>query len=165
MIYKSERAAVYARYSSHNQTEQSIEGQLYAAVKKRMDELTAEKDDLEKEISDKNIKGAIRIERDYIYNFLKSFQKMDIKNDKIRMRFVDVFVNAIYAYDDKITIALNYSGSKNEISIDDIKESSQADTNVRPVRTIQGFVIPERTRICKNVLILEYEWRKTESHC
>lgn len=28
-----EKAAVYARYSSHNQTEQSIEGQLAAARK------------------------------------------------------------------------------------------------------------------------------------
>lgn len=85
---------------------------------------------------------------------------MDIKNDKIRMRFVDVFVNAVYAYEDKITIVLNYSGNKNEISITDIKESSQAEENVRPMRTKQGFVIAERTRICKNVLILECEWAK-----
>lgn len=111
-----------------------------------------------KKIADVNIKGGIRIERDYIYNFLKSFQRMGIKNDKIRMRLVDVFVNAIYVYEDKVTVALNYSSNKNEISIDDIKEASQAETSVRPVRTNQGFVIAARTLVCKNVLILECEW-------
>lgn len=137
----------------------SIEDGLpYAAVKNRMDELTVEKDELEKKIADVSIKGSIRIERDYIYSYLKSFQNMDIKNDKIRMRFVDVFVNAVYAYEDKITIVLNYSGNKNEISITDIKESSQAEENVRPMRTKQGFVIAERTRVYKNVLIMECEW-------
>lgn len=134
------------------------EGLPYSAVKRRMEELNEEKEELEKKIADVNIKSGIRIERDYIYNFLKSFQRMDIKNDKIRMRLVDVFVNAIYVYEDKVTVALNYSSNKNEISIDDIKEASQAETSVRPVRTNQGFVIAARTLVCKNVLILECEW-------
>ena len=48
---------------------------------------------------------------------------MDIDTQDGRQRLIDGFINAVYLYDDKITIIFNYKEGTTTVSIDEYKSS------------------------------------------
>ena len=61
-----------------------------------------------------------RITRDQVVFFLEQFRGGGAKNSDYRKRLVEVFVNAVYVYDDKIVITYNYSGEHNTATLEEI---------------------------------------------
>ena len=48
--------------------------------------------------------------------FLEQFRKGNIDSEEWKLSLVDTFLQAVYVYDDKFVITLNYSGSRNTIT-------------------------------------------------
>ena len=54
---------------------------------------------------------------------LHKFRDIDISNQEQRQRLIDIFVNAIYLYNDKIVFTFNYKDGTKTVSLKDIESS------------------------------------------
>lgn len=93
------------------------------ATKRRMDELDIQRSEIEAELAGIELQQTIKITRDYVLFYLTELRKGDTKNPDFQKRLIDVFVNAIFLYDDgKITITFNYSGNEQTVTLEDITD-------------------------------------------
>lgn len=112
------------------ETERGIQNMLNAiqagifstSTKQRLDILEVTKEQLEVSILREQIEKP-NITREQILFWLHRFRKTDINDTEQRQRLIDVFINAVYVYDDKIILTFNYKDSTKTISLDDIKSS------------------------------------------
>ena len=62
------------------------------------------------------------ITKEEIKFFLERFANGDISNPEFKQVFIDVFINKVYLWEDKITILYNVQDGYSEITLDDIKK-------------------------------------------
>ena len=86
-------------------------------------ELEATKGDLETEIAKEKIARPI-IKREQVVYYLERFKGGNIDDKEYQRKIIDMFVNKVLLYDDKITITYNYSGDKKEVTADIIEEAA-----------------------------------------
>lgn len=92
-------------------------------TRERLLELEATKGELETEIIKENIARPL-ISRDQVVFFLEQFKGGNIEDKEYQQKIIDVFVNKILVYDDKIIITYNYSGDDNETTAEIIEEAA-----------------------------------------
>ena len=102
-------------------------GMPFDLIKDRLEELRDQKTALGKAIAEEELSGGIRLTRDYIQFFLERFKDADHDDRTNQKRMVDTFINSVYVFDDHITIAFNYSGDNNTITVSDIKKATTAE--------------------------------------
>lgn len=109
-------AVIYARYSSDNQREESIEGQLREC----------------REYAERN---GMTVVETYIDCALSAktadrpeFQHM-IKDSAKELFKINQFVNAVYVFDDKLVLTYNYQHGTEAVSLDEIESASSSDFN------------------------------------
>jgi len=115
------------------ETEKGIENMLNAiqagiftqSTKQRLDELEQVKGDLEVKILQEEIQRPLMTD-EFLRFFLHKFRDIDITNQEQRQRLIDIFVNAIYLYDDKIVFTFNYKEGSKTVSLKDIEGSDLA---------------------------------------
>jgi len=90
------------------------------ATKKRLDELDAQRAEIEAELSHLELVRSWQITRDYVLFFLTDFRNGDVKSPEFQKRLIDTFINAIFVYDDKITLTFNYSGDNRTITLAEV---------------------------------------------
>ena len=97
-------------------------------VKDRMtvkaEELEAQKSDLEIDLSKLRIANGIRYTEKDIISWLKQFCNGDIMDESFRRRIIDVFINSVYIYDDRIVIFYNIRGGK-QVSYIEMQEATE----------------------------------------
>lgn len=119
-------AVIYARYSSDNQCEESIEGQPRECWEyAERNEMTVVGDYIGRALS---AKIADRPELQYM-----------IKDSAKGLFKIDKFVNAVYAFDDKLVLTYNYQHGTEAISLDEIESALSSD--------FDGATPPESDRI------------------
>lgn len=96
-------------------------------TKARMEELDAQKTALEAAIADATLACTIQLTENDIRYFLRKYREIDLDSKEGRQRIVDTFVNAIFVYDDKITITFNYSGDDRTITLPEIDAAAAED--------------------------------------
>ena len=131
MMYKWEvpamTAVIYARYSSDNQREESIEGQIrectaYAEkngitiVKHYIDRAISAKTDNRPEFQ-QMIKDSDKKLFDIVLVW-----KLDMSLKDQRQALVDTLINAIYLYDDKVLITFNYKEGTQTVTFGEASE-------------------------------------------
>jgi len=90
------------------------------ATKKRMDELDAQRIEIESELAGIELQQTIKVTRDYVLFYLTELRKGDAKSPSFQKRLIDVFINAIFLYDDgRIIITLNYSSDGQIVTLED----------------------------------------------
>lgn len=90
----------------------AVEAGLFSKVtKKRMDELEEQRAEIEAELARAELVKEWEISREYITVFLKDMAAGNTKDRECQKQLIDTFVNAVFVYDDKITLAFNYSNS------------------------------------------------------
>ena len=92
-------------------------------TRERLMELEATKGDLETEIAKEKIARPI-IKREQVVYYLERFKGGNIDDKEYQRKIIDMFVNKVLLYDDKITITYNYSGDKKEVTADIIEEAA-----------------------------------------
>lgn len=84
----------------------------------RMEILEGQKAELDEEIAKLRIAQEIRLTEDEVKAWLKQFTKGDPLDEDFRRRIIDVFINTVYLYDDRVIIFYNIKGGKQVSYID-----------------------------------------------
>ena len=84
----------------------------------KMESLETQKQDLELDIAKLKIASNIRYTEEEITTWLKSFCDGDLMDFAFRRKIIDVFINSIYVYDNRIVIFYNIRGGKQIAYID-----------------------------------------------
>ena len=96
--------------------------------------------------------------------WLHRFRKLDMAKKEHRQMLIDVFINAIFLYDDKMLITFNYKEGTKTITFDDVKnevseETSGSDldcSSAPELWFIHGsFVFPENVLFSRKRLQIE----------
>ena len=90
----------------------------------RLRELEAEREDLKIEIEKEKIARPV-ISREQVIYFLERFKGGDVDDKEYQRQIIDMFVNKVFLYDDKIIITYNYSGDNNEITAEIVEEATE----------------------------------------
>ena len=90
----------------------------------RLRELEAEREDLKIEIEKEKIARPV-ISREQVIYFLERFKGGDVDDKEYQRQIIDMFVNKVFLYDDKIIITYNYSGDNNEITAEIVEEAAE----------------------------------------
>ncbi len=98
------------------------QGIFTASTKERLEELEDTKSNLEVSILQNQIKQQ-NFTKDEILFWLYQFREMDIANMEQRQRLIDIFVNAVFVYDDRIVFTFNYKDGSKTVSLSDIQSS------------------------------------------
>ena len=107
---------------SQNNIMRAIEAGIFnETTKNRMDELDAQKAELERESAEQELSSVFKITKVQIKQILSQMAEKDLSTSDAQRKLVNTFVNAIYVYDDKLIITFNYSGDDRKVTIDDIE--------------------------------------------
>ena len=96
------------------------QGILTKSTKARLEELEANKEDLETKIACEKL-AKPRISAEFITFWLQRFRKLDVRQESHRKMLIDTFINAIFLYDDKVVLTFNYKEGTKTITFDDLK--------------------------------------------
>ncbi len=99
-------------------------------TEKKVEALELQKVDLEIDISKYKIANGIRYTKEDIISWLKLFCNGDLMDVEFRRRIIDVFINSIYLYDDKLVIYYNIKNSK-QVSYIDMCENTNTAENTQ----------------------------------
>lgn len=100
-------------------------------INEKAEQLEIQKRDLEIDIAQMKITVKAKPDPQEIADWMRSFCDGDINDDAFCRRIIDVLVNAVYLYDDKITIFYNVKDGKQDIitdsALDDLSKSDCSD--------------------------------------
>mgnify|MGYP005810279985 FL=1 len=96
-----------------------------AATKTRMDELEQQKEALETALADAELISGLRLTREHIKFFLLQFRSLDFDEPESQRRIIDIFINAVFVYDDRVTITFNYSGDNRTITLAEVDGAAE----------------------------------------
>ena len=105
----------------------AIEDGLYTrTTKERLEALESQKDELTVKIADEKLKKP-SFNEDFIRFWLMKFRKFDISQKKQRKALIEIFVNAIFLYDDRMLITFNYKGGTQTVRFEDTLTADSAE--------------------------------------
>ena len=93
----------------------------------RMETLEAQKAELEIDVSRLRIAQSIQLTEEEVKAWLKQFCKGDPLDEEFRRRIIDVFINAVYLFDDRVIVFYNIRGGKQVSYIDLINSADLPD--------------------------------------
>lgn len=96
------------------------QGIITESTKTTLMELESMKSDLELRIAQEELVKPTLTKAEIIF-WLDQFKNGDLNDVEYQKRLIDVFVNSVFVYDDKIVITYNYSDNNNKIKIQTIK--------------------------------------------
>ena len=108
----------------------AIEAGLFTpTTKKRMEELDAQREEIETELSEIELMRSFELTKEQILYFLRAMRDKNIDDPVCQKQLIDTFVNAVFVYDDKITLTFNYSGDGRTVTLAEI-DSAEAEGEV-----------------------------------
>ena len=104
------------------------EGVFTKSTKTLLEELEAAKEELENRIALEKLEKP-QISEEFMRFWLHRFRKLDMATKEHRQMLIDVFINAIFLYDDKMLITFNYKEGTQTITFDDVKNEVSEETS------------------------------------
>ena len=109
----------------------AIEDGLYTrTTKERLEALESQKDELTAKIADEKLKKP-SFNEDFIRFWLMKFRKFDISQKKQRKALIEIFVNAIFLYDDRMLITFNYKDGTQTVRFEDTLTTDCGEKSLR----------------------------------
>ena len=102
------------------------QGLYNASAKKRLDELEAKKEDLEISILQTEL-AKPKYTKDEIVRWISQFKYGDVDSVDYQRQIIDIFINSIWLFDDKIAFTYNYKDGTETISLADIEAALGSD--------------------------------------
>ena len=94
----------------------------------KIEQMETQKADIELDLSRLRIASGIKYTEEQITAWLKTFCNGDLLDENFQRRIIDVFINSVYVYDDKIVIYYNIKDGK-QVSYIEMLESSEEPPN------------------------------------
>lgn len=98
----------------------------------RIEELEAQSTDLEISISKLRIAEQIRLTKEQVMAWLKTFCRGDLMDPDYQERIIDTFINAVYLYDDHIIIWYNVTDGKQISYMETLESTADFDVDAFP---------------------------------
>jgi len=98
------------------------QGIITNTTKQRLEELEVLKSDIEVKILQTELQQTILAEEKIIF-WINRFKGGNVADIVYQRAIIDIFVNAIYIYDDRIVLTYNFKSDARTISLDDIESS------------------------------------------
>ena len=95
-------------------------------TKERLEALEIQKDELTAKIADEKLKKPSFNEK-FIRFWLMKFRKFDISQKKQRKALIEIFVNAIFLYDDWMLLTFNYKDGTQTVRFEDTLTADSAE--------------------------------------
>ena len=96
-------------------------------IYERMDSLELQKADAEESLARLQVASRIPLSEEEVAAWMKTFCNGDIEDIAFRRRVIDVFVNCVYLYDDRIAIFYNIRDGKS-LSYEDVKTVAESES-------------------------------------
>ena len=93
-----------------------------STVTQRMLELEQTRDEINLKLIKAEMKKP-KITKEGLILWLKQIQTMRLETKEHKQRLIDIFVNAVYLYDDKMVIAFNYKEATKTVSLKEVNGS------------------------------------------
>jgi len=114
------------------------EGLSGASVQNRLLELEASKEDIEISIAREQIEKT-PLSKEQIVYFISKFKDGNINDPDYRRAIVDIFVNSIFLYDDKIVITFNWKDGTKTVTLEELEAAeTQCISIVRGSHLVRG---------------------------
>lgn len=94
------------------------QGIITPSTQKRLDELENTKVELEISLTKEEIQKEF-LTKDKILFWFSKWKELDVSDQMHRQKLIDCFVNAIYLYDDRFVLVLNYRSGATTVSFND----------------------------------------------
>ena len=149
-------AVIYARYSSDNQREESIEGQirectayaekngitnmlnsiqmgtLTSSTKERLEKLEMQREELKLSILQAQM-ARPRYTKEQVVSWISRFKYGNVDDPQYQKQIIDTFINSIYVFDDKLVFTYNFKDGTETITLAEIQAAFGSDlTQVAP---------------------------------
>lgn len=111
------------------------QGMLTKSTKNRLDDLEAQKEDLEISVVKAELQNP-KYSREQVSLFIKQFKHGDADDVDYQRKIIDIFVNSIYVFDDYLVFTYNYKDGTERVSIKDIEAAFGSD--------LKAFAPPEQ---------------------
>ena len=98
------------------------EGIITSTTKQRMLELEQARDEINLKLIKEESKKP-KLTKEGIVLWLRQIQAMQLETKEHKQRLIDIFVNAVYLYDDKLVIAFNYKDAIKTVSLKEVNGS------------------------------------------
>ena len=98
-------------------------GIITPSTKQRLNDLEKQKNDLLTAISKEEI-AKPKLTEDQIRFWFKKYKGLDTGEIENKRKLIDTFVNAVYLYDDKFVLVLNYKDGTQTVTFKDIENSA-----------------------------------------
>ena len=98
------------------------QGVLTTSTKQRLTALESQKNELEIKIAQELMEKPL-LTKEQIVFWISQFKKGDIDNLQYRQSVIDVFVNAVYLYDDKMILTYNYKDGSKTVTLEQVNGS------------------------------------------
>jgi hypothetical protein len=98
------------------------DGLANATLKSRLDELEAAKVNLEISIAKEKIEKT-PLTKEQVVFWISNFKGGDIENSDYRRSLVDIFVNSIFLYEDKIVLTFNWKDGTKTVSLAELEHA------------------------------------------
>ena len=116
----------------------AIEDGLYTrTTKERLEALEIQKDELTAKIADEKLKKP-SFNEDFIRFWLMKFRRFDISQKKQRKALIEIFVNAIFLYDDRMLITFNYKDGTQTVRFEDTLTADSAEEKSSDLSSLAG---------------------------
>ncbi|MCM1062696.1 MAG: recombinase family protein [Eubacterium sp.] len=93
-------------------------GIITKSTKSTLEKLEQQQEELERAISIEKIKRPV-ISKEHIEAWIMRFAKTDLTNAEQKQRLIDVFVNSVHVYKDKMVVFLNYRDGEKCVRLSD----------------------------------------------
>ena len=121
----------------------AIEDGLYTrTTKERLEALEIQKDELTVKIADEKLKKP-SFNEDFIRFWLMKFRKFDISQKKQRKALIEIFVNAIFLYDDRMLLTFNYKDGTQTVRLEDTLTADSAEEKSSDLSSSAGPKAPQ----------------------
>ena len=98
------------------------EGIITPTTKQRMIELEQTRDEIKLKLIKEEMKKPT-ITKEGLVLWLRHIQSMSLETKEHRQRLIDIFVNAVYLYDDKLVITFNYKEASKIVTLKEVNGS------------------------------------------
>ena len=105
------------------------------STKAEIEHLEDEQERLEVEITKEQIACPI-ISREHIEEWIMAFAKSDLKNQEQKQRLIDIFINSVHVYDDKIVVLFNYKDGERAVSLEDVENAVKKENTLDECSTL-----------------------------
>lgn len=102
------------------------QGIITASTKTRLEELEAQKSDLEVSILQSQLQRP-RYSKELVVNWISQFKYGDVNSREYQRRIIDTFVNSIYVFDDRLVFIYNFKGGTQTITLKEIEAAFGSD--------------------------------------